>query len=111
MTDEELDAIFAHAKEQSLELNLTHLKLEHEGLWSVPIPAGGACPLLDSDERCSVHPVKPWQCRAYPFWPEVMKDRASWDEEATFCEGMNRGPGHTPEHIDAIMRQDPFLEE
>lgn len=111
MTDAELDAIFAFAKARDMELALTHLKLEQEGVWSIPIPKGGACPLLDDEGKCTVHPVKPWQCRAYPFWPEVMLTRAAWREEAEFCEGMNRGPSHAAELIEEVMRQDPFLEE
>ena len=110
VTDEELDAIARFARREGLKLELTHVKLEHAGLWSIPIPAGGACPLLDQEGRCSVHEVKPWQCRAYPFWPEIMQGEASWREEGEFCEGIGRGASHAPSLIDHLMGQDPFLQ-
>ena len=38
-----------------------------------------------------VYPVRPLQCRTYPFWPEVLASRQAWQREARRCEGINRG--------------------
>jgi len=46
--------------------------------------------LLES--RCSIHPSKPTQCRAFPFWPELVEDRKSWNETAKYCPGIGTGP-------------------
>jgi len=43
-------------------------------------------------EGCSIHPAKPTQCRAYPFWPSLVASRARWSLEAQFCPGINHGP-------------------
>ena len=42
-------------------------------------PAGRqlACHFL-KDGGCSIHPVKPTQCRTYPFWPSLVNSRAAW---------------------------------
>ena len=40
---------------------------------------------------CSVHPVKPVQCRTYPFWPELVEDQAAWQAEAQRCPGIGKG--------------------
>ncbi|HSS97523.1 MAG TPA: YkgJ family cysteine cluster protein, partial [Terriglobales bacterium] len=34
----------------------------------------GTCPFLEA-EGCSVHPAKPTQCRAFPFWPEILENK------------------------------------
>jgi Fe-S-cluster containining protein len=43
------------------------------------------------DNRCSIHPVKPVQCRVFPFWPEIIKSAEAWNETAQRCPGMNKG--------------------
>jgi Fe-S-cluster containining protein len=40
---------------------------------------------------CSIHPVKPVQCRVYPFWPEMVEDRRAWRREARVCPGIGTG--------------------
>lgn len=52
---------------------------------------GGRCVFLATDNRCRIYPVRPLQCRTYPFWPEVMRSRAAWRGEAARCEGIDRG--------------------
>jgi Fe-S-cluster containining protein len=51
------------------------------------------CVFLDSNGRCSIYPVRPLQCRTYPFWPELVGSRRAWQREAVRCEGIDRGPG------------------
>lgn len=41
----------------------------------------GACIFLNSANQCSIYEARPLQCRTYPYWPRVIKSRASWDEE------------------------------
>lgn len=53
---------------------------------------GQAVPL--NRRVCAIYPVRPLQCRTWPFWPENMKSRAAWDRAAKGCPGMNRGGRH-----------------
>ena len=46
--------------------------------------------LLDSG--CSIHPVKPTQCRLFPFWPELLETREAWQSTAHRCPGIGVGP-------------------
>src|SRR5687768_2223484 len=43
---------------------------------------------------CSVYPVRPLQCRTWPFWPENLSSEKAWDHAAKRCHGMN-APGRT----------------
>ena len=53
--------------------------------------SGGHCVFLQDNGRCRIYPVRPTQCRTYPWWPEVVNSKTSWQEEARRCEGINRG--------------------
>jgi len=54
-------------------------------------PRGSQCHFL-TETGCSIHPVKPTQCRLFPFWPELVADRDVWAEAAKTCPGIGMGP-------------------
>ncbi len=41
------------------------------------------------NHNCTIHPVKPRMCRAWPFIPGVLKDPSNWFAMANSCPGMN----------------------
>ena len=43
------------------------------------------------DGGCSIHPVKPAQCRIFPFWPELVDDKRVWRKAAAWCPGIGKG--------------------
>jgi len=54
-------------------------------------PPKKQCPFLLND-GCSIHPAKPTQCRTFPYWPELVEDRAAWEKTGRFCPGIGKGP-------------------
>lgn len=54
-------------------------------------PLEGQCHFL-SQNGCGIHPAKPTQCRLFPFWPELVESRKRWQETASFCPGIGKGP-------------------
>jgi len=40
---------------------------------------------------CSVHSVRPAQCRTWPFWPENIENERAWRRTAKSCEGIGQG--------------------
>ena len=44
------------------------------------------------DGGCSIHAVKPLQCRIFPFWPELVESRREWRKTARYCPGIGQGP-------------------
>ena len=40
------------------------------------------------DKRCSIYDVRPTQCRTFPFWPSLMRNREEWEKAAKNCEGI-----------------------
>jgi hypothetical protein len=53
-------------------------------------PLEGQCHFLEAG-GCSIHPVKPTQCRLYPFWPEMVESVAHWEEAGKTCPGIGKG--------------------
>jgi Fe-S-cluster containining protein len=53
-------------------------------------PRHSQCHFL-TEGGCSVHPVKPVQCRLYPFWPELVEQRINWEIERIACPGIGKG--------------------
>ena len=54
------------------------------------VPKGSRCHFL-VDGGCSIHAVKPTQCRLFPFWPEFVKSERAWRKLATWCPGIGKG--------------------
>lgn len=71
-----------------------------DGQWylkEVDPPAGEPgvdCIFLVREEGrmlCDVHPVRPTQCRTWPFWGDNLRSRGRWEKAAQSCEGIGRG--------------------
>ena len=54
---------------------------------------------------CSIYPVRPLQCRTWPFWSGVVRTAGSWAETARKCPGMNEGKHYDFEQIESIRTQ------
>jgi Fe-S-cluster containining protein len=54
------------------------------------VPRQVQCHFL-RDGGCSIHPVKPAQCRIFPFWPELVDDKREWRKTAAWCPGIGKG--------------------
>ncbi len=46
------------------------------------------CVFLDG-KKCSVYPIRPKQCRTFPFWPQNLESEQTWQNTAASCEGIN----------------------
>ena len=70
-----------------------------EGRWTldeVQREHGYDCVFLQTDEAtgkrgCSIYPVRPQQCRTWPFWPDNLRSRRSWQAASSICPGMTAG--------------------
>lgn len=48
------------------------------------------CVMLENG-LCRAYPVRPAQCRTFPFWQENLRSSAAWERAARRCPGVNRG--------------------
>jgi Fe-S-cluster containining protein len=81
------------------------------------VPQGGGTERLSLIERpnkdcvlwkdgCSVYEARPLQCKAFPFWPSILKNvSGAWKAAARDCPGMGRGTLHSADTIEAWLEQ------
>ena len=55
------------------------------------------------DRVCTIHPVKPRMCRAWPYIESVMIDPGNWEIMSSMCPGIKTGVA--PETIQACVRR------
>jgi hypothetical protein len=54
---------------------------------------------------CMIYPVRPTQCRTWPFWTENLRTPQTWQRAGARCPGINRGPLFTGEQIEQRRTQ------
>jgi Fe-S-cluster containining protein len=60
--------------------------------------------------RCAIYPVRPNQCRTWPFWPENLSDPDAWNMAALRCPGINYGRYYSGDEIDRIRKSTRWWE-
>lgn len=58
--------------------------------------------LVKGRKQCVIYPVRPSQCRNWPFWPANLKSLNDWNAATAKCPGINRGKLYTPDEIENI---------
>jgi len=50
----------------------------------------GYCIFFDKTKQCTIHPVKPYMCKAWPFIQAVITHPENWNTMANSCPGMKK---------------------
>jgi Fe-S-cluster containining protein len=87
----EAERIRAHLRLSAAWFRRRYLERLDDDTQVLAASADERCIFLGPDGACRIYPVRPLQCRTYPFWPEVVASRRAWQQEARRCEGINRG--------------------
>ena len=53
------------------------------------LAAGEAIPM--KKRGCSIYPVRPLQCRTWPFWQSLLASEEMWKGASRRCPGLDRG--------------------
>ena len=65
----------------------------------------GDCIFLTRNGRksmCAIYPVRPLQCRTWPFWNQNLRSPDTWNEAHTKCPGINKGKRHDLVQIETV---------
>lgn len=54
----------------------------------------GCCIFFDKEKQCTIHPVKPYMCKAWPFIEPVIKYPENWNAMAGSCPGIRKDIPH-----------------
>lgn len=55
------------------------------------------------EAKCQIYPVRPKQCRAFPWWPENLRNRAAWRKCAERCEGVDHPDAPLVSHEEIVQ--------
>jgi len=50
--------------------------------------------VLHTRRSCAIYPVRPLQCRTWPFWDSNLASPENWDRASRRCPGMGSGHRH-----------------
>jgi Fe-S-cluster containining protein len=51
----------------------------------------GDCVFYDRHAGCTVYPVRPAQCRTWPFWESNLATQEDWEHTCKVCPGSGQG--------------------
>jgi Fe-S-cluster containining protein len=88
--DEELAALAEFRGETITEVTALYTRLSFRGR-TLREKANGDCVFCDRQEGCLVYPVRPRQCRTWPFWESNVKTPERWEHTCSLCPGAGEG--------------------
>lgn len=87
VTDKEIQAIANYLKLSVKEFGKKYLRFV-KGRYALVERKNYDCIFL-KDRKCSVYPVRPTQCRTFPWWAQNLSSPEQWKEAAQYCEGIS----------------------
>ena len=104
ITKEEIRRVAEYLKREDGWLDKEHLR--RVGLkYSLTEKKNGDCVFLErvnGRTQCSIYPVRPLQCRTWPFWNQNLESPDTWNEAHAKCPGINHGEHCSFEKIEQI---------
>jgi Fe-S-cluster containining protein len=112
VTEAESDRIADHCHLSPAEFARHHLR-QVGARRSLLEKTGGDCDFLerlaDGTTRCRIHPVRPIQCRTWPFWKSILDSAESWRLAARHCPGIDDGAHGSLSVIDEALKANGSL--
>ncbi len=66
---------------------------------------------VNGKRGCEIYPVRPSQCRIWPFWSSNLASPNSWNKAAQRCGGINRGRYYSFEEIREIKSRKKWWQD
>jgi Fe-S-cluster containining protein len=90
VNEEEIAALAEHRGESVEEVTGLYTRLAARGR-SLREKANGDCVFYDRAAGCTVYPVRPRQCRTWPFWESNVRTPEGWRRTCEVCPGSGQG--------------------
>lgn len=58
------------------------------GRYVLAIGNNGKCLFYNDETQCTIHPVKPYMCKAWPFIEGVVRNPENWEVMSGSCPGI-----------------------
>jgi len=90
VTEEELAAIARFLGQPLSEVRDLHAR-RSRGRITLREKANGDCVFFDRRKGCTIYPVRPPQCRTWPFWGSNVATPEDWERTCEVCPGSGTG--------------------
>ena len=60
---------------------------------------------IDGQKKCVIYPVRPSQCKSWPFWTSNLTNQKAWNKANQKCSGINRGKLYNFDKIEKIRKK------
>lgn len=90
VTEDDLAAIAAYRHEDLDEVRALYTRAARRGR-TLREKGNGDCVFFSRDEGCLIYPVRPPQCRTWPFWKSNVETPEAWRETCRVCPGAGHG--------------------
>lgn len=90
VSDQEIEDIAGHRGEQLAHVQALYTRPFGRGR-SLREKANGDCIFYDRAGGCTIYPVRPRQCRTWPFWDSNVETEAAWQRTCEHCPGAGHG--------------------
>jgi len=98
VSDEELGTLAAFLGEPLEQVTKLYTRESHRGP-TLREKVNGDCVFYDRKKGCTVYPVRPRQCRTWPFWESNVATPEAWHETCQVCPGSGHGELISAEEI------------
>jgi uncharacterized protein len=92
---EEMEQMAAHLQMSVSDFSRRYLRRVGDRYSLTEIRPHFDCVFLEG-KKCQVYPVRPAQCRSFPFWPENLATQEAWQTTANRCEGIHSKAQRVP---------------
>jgi Fe-S-cluster containining protein len=103
---EEIEALAGHLR-MSVARFTAHYLYPYKESFSIGEHADGRCFFFD--DGCSIYPLRPHQCRTFPFWFSNLRSESRWRDVTGQCPGIGRGRRYSREQILEIVQTTWFI--
>ncbi|WP_437201769.1 YkgJ family cysteine cluster protein [Planctomicrobium sp. SH664] len=105
VNEEEIRAIAEHLDQPHGAIRLLYTR-PARGKVSLTEFANGDCVFFDAESRgCKIYPVRPMQCRTWPFWQSNLYSEEAWERTERNCPGSGCGPLVSLQEIQSRVEQ------
>jgi uncharacterized protein len=103
VNDVEIKAIAKYRGEDLEQVLGLYTRAEGRGR-SLREKLNGDCIFYDAKQGCTIYPVRPRQCRTWPFWESNIVTEEAWQKTGEICPGSGQGELITEEEITKRMQ-------
>jgi Fe-S-cluster containining protein len=90
VNEDDLAAIADYLGETVEQVEGLYTRKAHRGR-TLREKANGDCVFYDRQSGCTIYPVRPPQCRTWPFWESNLKSPEEWRKTCEVCPGSGQG--------------------